>query len=410
MAFEVFMPKMSDHMEYGEIIRWLVDEGDEVQQGQVIMEIESDKAVVEFEAPASGILMGIRKGATQGALVPVGEPFAFIAEQNEDVPILPPLEVLQGKESKEEVTSPIKSISPKLEISRGVRASPLARRTAKEFGVDIGQVIGTGLNGRITVEDVHASLEEKKSESGEGGTAGEFKWVNLTATQRQTGERMLESMRTAPQFTLSVTADMTTFLDLRKTLSVRSNEEMEEPISVTIIIIKAVASSLGTYPIVNASFDAGRLKLHSDINIGVALASDQGLIVPVVRRADKKTLIEIARELMEYRNKADRTRLASGDLTGGTFTISNLGMHGIDSFRAIINPPECGILAVGRIIPSAICSHEDDIAIRPMMNLTLTVDHRCMGGLQAANFLVNIKEMVENEDFFREEIENIREQ
>ena len=406
MATEVFMPKMSDHMEYGEIIRWLVNEGDEVKQGQVIMEVESDKVVVEFEAPASGVLKGIRKGAAEGAIIPVGETFAFIAEPNEDVPALPPFQELGETESIREGDSPGKSIDPKRGTSQSVRASPLARRTAKELGIDISQVKGTGSEGRITVEDVRASVMKMKSKPGEGRTTGEFTWMNLTATQRKTGERMLESIHTAPQFTLSVNADMTVFLASRETLSDHNNKEMAESLSVTIILIKAVAVALRSYPTANASFDDGRLKLYSDINIGVAIASDEGLVVPVIRNADRKTIVEIARELKEYRNKTALKRFNSEDLAGGTFTISNLGMHGIDTFQAIINPPECGILAVGRIIPSPVCLTDDSVAIRPIMNLTLTVDHRCMDGLQAANFLVDVKGRIENEDFFREELLN----
>jgi pyruvate dehydrogenase E2 component (dihydrolipoamide acetyltransferase) len=385
MAVELFMPKMSDHMEAGEVIRWLANEGDGVEEGQPILELLTDKVVAELEAPASGVLRGIRTGVKEGAIVPVGETMAFIAQPDEEVPILPSL-----------VSSPPESRGAPVEAEPSrARATPVARRIARELGVDLSLVTGTGPRGRIREEDVRAFADlVSTAPSTEPAEAG-ARWSDLTLAQRRTGERMVESVQTVPQFALTINVDMTNALSLRETLMPWIEEEAGERLSITTILVKVVAAALEQYPRANVSFQEGRIKMHRQVNVGVALGTDQGLVVPVIREANKKTLAQITEELASFRDRAREMRLEAEDLSGATFTISNLGMYGVDRFRAVINPPQAAILAVGRMVKMPIGMPDDTIALRPVMSLTLSVDHRAMDGIQGAEFLAEVKKRLE---------------
>ncbi len=398
MAVEVFIHKMSEHMESAKIIRWLAKEGDPIQQYQVIMEVETDKVAAELEAPASGVLKGIRPGAVDGADVPIGETIAFIAKPDEVVPVLSPLGPA-GAEApiKAELPSPPSSVEP-----GQIKATPVARRVAKELGVDLSLVTGTGPDGRIKDDDVRAYAESAKSRSAAPPSepievAGE--WLDLTAAQRVTGQRMAESVLSAPQFALTLQADVTDVLWLREALIDRAVAETGERLSITAILVKVVAEALKHHPRANAAFDSGRIKLHPSINVGVATGSDGGLIVPVVKAADQKSLFQVAREIKAFQDKAQQMRFGLEDLSDGTFTISNLGMFGIEQFNAILNPPQSAILAVGRVTKTPVGLPDDTIALRPMMSLTLTIDHRVMDGMQGAQFLSEIKARLEKPFF-----------
>ena len=385
---------MTDHMESGRIVQWLVKEGDHVEQRQPIMEVETDKAVAELESPASGILKGIRTGAQPGAEVPVGETIAFIAESDETVPALPPLGA-SGKETPP-ATAPL-GPSTQPETDRPpVRTSPAVRRIARELGVDLSLVTGTGTEGKITEVDVR-SFSSRASSTVTSGLSTDYEWAELNSVQRLTGERMLQSIQTAPQFAVTVNTDMTNALRSRESLM----NEAGEGVSVTVLLVKIVSTVLKHHPRANASFEAGRVKLHQRVNVGVAIGTEAGLIVPVIRDADQKNISQIARELKAFREKALQMRFSTSDLTGGTFTISNLGMYGVDQFNAIINPPQSAILAVGRIIRSPFVLPDNTMTIRPVMSLTLTVDHRAMDGVLGAKFLAEIKERLENPEWIR---------
>jgi pyruvate dehydrogenase E2 component (dihydrolipoamide acetyltransferase) len=217
----------------------------------------------------------------------------------------------------------------------------------------------------------------------------------LTPIQRVTGERMRESVVNAPQFALDVAADMTQLLWLRDQLADRVEAAAGARPTITGLLVMAVADALTRHPRANAEYADGWLRVHSDVNFGVAVGTDDGLVVPVIRNADRKSLAEITRELAAFQAKAKALRFSADDLTGGTFTLSNLGMYGEDGFRAIVNPPQSAILAVGRIVKTPVGIPDEAIALRPMMNLTLTVDHRCMDGVQAARFLAEVKALLE---------------
>jgi pyruvate dehydrogenase E2 component (dihydrolipoamide acetyltransferase) len=398
MATEVFIPKMTDHMESGTLVRWLVREGDPVSEQQVILEVETDKAVAELEAPAAGILKGIRVGAIEGAQVPVGEPIAFIAAPEESVPVLPPL----GSAIPAPSSPPVRPAEPVPAEGGAVRATPVARRVARELGVDIAVVPGSGPGGRVTEEDVRtfaARREASVPEVSQSAEEAAYHWEELTPAQRLTGQRMLQSVLSAPQFVLHASADMTQVLWLREALLERIQAETGVRLSITAILVRAVAAALRQHPRVNAAFEDGRIRLYQDINVGVAMAAPGGLVVPVVRHADTKTLAQITRELRAFQAQAEAQRLRLEDLTGGTFTLSNLGMYGVERFEAIINPPQAAILAVGQVAKTPVVLPDDTVAVRPLMALSLTVDHRALDGVAAAEFLAEVKERLEKPYF-----------
>lgn len=405
MATEVFIPKMTDHMESGEIIQWLVREGERVEARQPILEIMTDKVAAEVEAPASGVLKGIRPGLDPGANVPVGETVAYIAEPDEVVATLPPL---AGAVEHAALPAPPPAPASEVREEAGkVRATPAARSAAKRLGVDISLVKGTGPSGRVSEEDVRGFAQAPEA-TGPGAASPpsppaapasavpqeDFEWVALNQIQRLTGERMAESVR-APQFSVEVTVDASSLLAVREASAPGVLAETGEKPSVTAFLVRAVAGTLKRHPRLNASFDGGRLKMHKHVNIGVAVGTEQGLVVPVVKDADQKSLAEIVADLKVFRDRARALRLSASDVAGSTFTISNLGMYGVDRFTAIVNPPEAAILAVGRIVDTVVGLSHGAFAPRKVMNLTLTVDHRAVDGLQASMFLADLRKRIE---------------
>lgn len=398
MAVEVFIHKMSEHMETGRIIRWLAREGEAVEKFQVLMEVETDKVVAELEAPASGVLKGIRPGAVDGAVVKVGETIAFIAEAGEQVPALPPLEPMEAGQAAAATPAPPPAPSMPPAEEGPLRASPVARRVARELGVDLSLVRGTGPEGRINEEDVRA-FAAASAAGKPSAPAAEESWLELTPAQRSTGFRMLESQQTAPQFSLALQADMSRALWLQEALVERARAQGLEHLSLTAILVKAAAEALKGHPRANATFEGGRIRLFGRINVGVAVGSEAGLVVPVIREADRKSLLQVAEEIRSYQEKARQMRFGAEDLMEGTFTLSNLGMYGIERFEAILNPPQSAILAVGKVVKTPLGMPDDTIQLRPTVWLTLTVDHRVMDGVQGARFLVEVKERLENPFF-----------
>ncbi|MGQ9683609.1 MAG: 2-oxo acid dehydrogenase subunit E2, partial [Anaerolineae bacterium] len=267
-------------------------------------------------------------------------------------------------------------------------STPVARRVAQDLGVDVGSLRGSGPAGRVTGADVVAWADKQSS----AGAVAEDDWLDLTPGQKVTGERMLASVQTAPQFALSLSADMTAALALREAYGTR---RAPRP-SITAILVKVVAAALRQHPRVNASFVQGRLRLHKRISIGVAVGTEQGLVVPVIADADRRSLAEVAAAVEALQEKARIMRFAGDDLAGGTFTISNLGMYGIERFTAIVNPPEAAILAVGAIVRTPVVADDGTVTVRPLLSLTLSVDHRALDGLQGAQFLADVKALLEN--------------
>lgn len=457
MPVEVIMPKMSDHMEEGKLIRWLVAEGAQVAVRQPILEIETDKAVGEVEAPADGILAGIQ--AQDDAIVPVGAVIAFIVKPGEKVPELassapqkvaaapieiPPAPVPAaavapgsilaapaarrvagelgvdltlvrgtgpgGRVKEEDVRAfaeraKAAAAAPELPKETRILASPVARKMAEERGIDLANVVGTGPGGRITHEDVlaYASAAAKTAAPkpavpvpAPAAAESGFEWLELSTIRRITGERMTASKQTVPHFTLTLEADMSRAGVLREVVADRIVGESGSKLSYTALLVKAVAEALTKHPMANAEFSGGRIKVYKGIHVGVAVGVEGGLVVPVIHDADKKSLGEINRQLKSFQEKAATLKFAPTELAGGTFTITNLGMFGIDQFSAIINAPQSAILAVGRISNKAVPLDEESITVRPMMTLSLSVDHRVLDGVTGANFLTEVKSLVEN--------------
>lgn len=393
------MPALSSTMKKGKIVKWCKKEGDAVEKGEILYDVETDKVNVEVESLTSGFLRKIL--VAEDIEVPVNTPIAIITESmDEDISAVveagPAPEVSPPKEEPEEETKKEVKKVPKRKIS------PLARRIAEEKGIDPQTLNGTGPGGRITKEDVEKAIEEGAQVSaeptrGEGveeprpGVEG--KDIELTKMRRVIAQRLQESKVNAPHFYVDVTADATAMTQLKEALEKKAKEEGGK-VSFNDILIKILSQTLQEYPMVNASFLEDHVRVHGAINIGVAVAVEDGLVVPVLRNADQKSISQISREVTELAGKARNKRLLPDEYQDGTFTITNLGMFGVESFHAIINPPESGILAVSAIIPKPVVV-DGEIVVRPCLKLSLSVDHRLVDGAVAARFLARIKELVE---------------
>lgn len=390
MPTDVIMPALGVAQEKGTLIRWLKAEGEAVAKGEPLMEIETDKATVEIEAPAAGILAGV--SAFPGDEVPVGNRIAVILAPGEAGPAasVPNLDTRLEGEAKSvrhpagkrerEAEGGATAQSP--QSGKRILASPAARRIAREKGIDLATVAGSGPARAVLAQDVMRF-------AGEGALAPT---VPLTPMRRMIAERMTRSKQTAPHFYVSIDVDMSAIGEAR---TARAKNASRPVPSINDFILIATARVLRAFPPLNASFTDRGLTLHSEINLGMAVALEDGLVVPVIRRADELTLEEIARRSRELADKAQTRKLLPSDYQSGTFTVSNLGMFGVDHFVAIINPPEVGILAAGQVRPRVVV-HEGGFAARPIMTLTLSADHRAVDGAIAARFLGRLKETLEN--------------
>lgn len=369
------MPALGVAQETGKLVRWLKAEGEPVERGEPLMEVETDKATVEIEAPASGTLAGVT--AQPGDEVPVGRPIATILAPGEKAPAR--LAAAAAKEAPPAATP--RGAAPQF-LARRVAASPAARRIARERGIDLAALRGSGPGGAVIARDVLAAVE----------TQAEAELVPLTSMRRIVGERMAESKRSAPHFYLTVEIDMSEGEKLRVE---RRQAGAEIVPSVNDLVLWAAARALGKFPYLNASFSGDAIRLHPEVHLGFAVALEEGLLVPVIRNASRLSLDEIARRSRELVERARRKKLTPADCEGGTFTVSNLGAFGIESFTAIINPPQCAILAAGRV-SRRVVAHGEGIAVRPMMTATLSADHRVVDGAEAARFLKEFKAVLES--------------
>jgi len=396
MAVAVMLPKLDEAMRAGKIVKWLKKEGDRVGKRESILEIETEKVTFEIEAEESGILSKIM--AKAGDEVPVGATIAFILKPGEKAPGVPELVV----RAKEEVQTKVPEVQIKVpevvKQTKAIKASPLAKNIAKEHNIDLSIVVGTGPGGRITKEDVLRSLEEGKVATiplvQEESELVEEELVPLSSMRKTIARRMTESFQT-PHFYMTVEVDSQELEKKRKHLIPRIESEIGMRLTVTDLIIKMVAKALEDNPSMNCAYVHGAVKLFKRIDIGLVTAVEGGLVVPVIRQANKKSLVEITQLRAELVQKARDGKLSVVEMRGSTFTISNMGMFGVDQFSAILQPPEAAILAVGRIADKAVV-REDKIVIRPMMTLTLSIDHRVLDGAVGANFLQSLKNYVEN--------------
>jgi len=404
MPVEVILPKVDMDMETGTIEAWHVKEGDQVRKGDTIFEIGTNKAVMEVEAPATGAIRRIR--AQTGVAIAVGTPVAWIyvdGEAAEAVPASAPVLATPQAPAAGEPASPV-SPAPSAKPA-GLRATPLARRVARQSGVDLAGVPGTGPRGRIGEADVLRHLDsvsaappsaapvpQPSRQSGEDAGQGELK--PFSAIRRIVATRLSESMRTAPHFYLTSEIEMSAVRALLPRLSARHERIGAPKPSLTVLVARIVARVLRDHPLLNASVEGEATRLHGRVDIGVAMEREGDLVVPVLRDAGSMDMPAMTREFARLRDGVARRSLTPAELGGGTFTISNLGMYGVDSFTAIINPPQGAILAIGRTVDKPV-GRDGQVVLRPMANFTLSSDHRIIDGVTAARFMADLREALE---------------
>jgi pyruvate dehydrogenase E2 component (dihydrolipoamide acetyltransferase) len=402
---DVAMPRLSDSMEEGTILKWLKSDGDEVSTGEELVEIETDKANMTYEADAAGALEIVAK---EGETLAVGATIARIGEAGGRAE---PADDVEPEAAEPEVEEPAAEPEPEAKEEAGdVKASPIARRMAREHELDLAAIQGTGPGGRIVKADIEAAAgieapapdpepvpakpaeaPKKPSRDGEAGR-GEVTHEELNRLQRTVARRMAESKATAPDFVMTVEVDMEDAVEFRKQLKVAAGDGPAP--SFNDFVIKASALALRDFPRANGAYRDGQFELYSRINIGVAVAGQDALVVPTVFDADKKSLGTIAGEARQLAGRVRDGSITPPELSSGTFTISNLGMYGIRRFVAVINPPQAAILAVGELSPKPVV-RDGEVVIRNTMELTLTCDHRILYGAEAASFLSKIREYLE---------------
>jgi len=466
MAVPFIMPKLEMAQETATVIEWLKQEGEQVEKGEPLLTVETDKVTVDIESPASGILAGIR--VEPGQVVPVTEVIAYVLQPGEKVPESPPSVPFDKLPSTMLGTGRAGSPASGGDGLEGwvgqIRATPVAQRVAEAHGVDLSTVVGTGAGGRITRADVEAALPALSSPTielssdkvratpaarriarergvdlpvvtGSGprgrvqaadvlalaltpGPSPDFgrgeKVIPLQGMRRTIAERMTASYQTAPHITFTIRVDMSGFEEVRARLNAKAEATGHPRVSVTALIVKAVAWALKRHPWLNSTLRQGsgqalrgeEVHLLPEINVGVAVAlplsfppngGDEGggLIVPVVHQADGKSVAEIGVEVSDLVARAREGRLTPADVAGGTFTVSNLGPFGIEQFTAIINPPQAAILAVGATQPEVVVDEGGQVVVRPVMRMTLSADHRVVDGAMAARFLTDLREALE---------------
>ncbi|MBS7655721.1 2-oxo acid dehydrogenase subunit E2 [Candidatus Bathyarchaeota archaeon] len=386
---QVIIPRFDPAMKTGRIIKWLKNEGEAVNKGEPIVVVEGEKTVFEVEAPEKGFLRKIFYPT--GSEIEVLKPIALIGELNENVPqeLIEKAEVVETEKLKEEKP-----------FIKHVKASPLAKKLAEEYGVNLEEIEGTGPDGRITKEDVlnavkKVSLTIKPSltEASVTGLKPPLiaKIIPLSRTRKTIAERLLYSLHEAASTTIITSVNLENLIEYREKIKASLGE-----VSLTAFIVKAAAKALETHPIFNSTLEKDEIKIFEEINIALAINTEDGLVTPVIKNSNKKSIIEISNAIKELTNKAFQRKLSIEDLTGGTFTITNLGAYDVEIFIPIINPPQTAILGVGKIENKPIPVNGDKILIKPIAVLTLVFDHRVVDGVPAAKFLQEIKRLLEN--------------
>src|SRR6266702_121205 len=402
MATNVYMEALSPTMEEGRVVKWHKREGDPVKTGETLAEVETDKAVMELIARADGNLVKVL--VPEGKTVPVGDVVAYIGAPGEKVG--------EGSGSAERGAGSVKPASPAppapsspppvvVADATRVKASPLARRMAKDAGVDLRLVTGSGPGGRVTKRDLEGAapspslpLPAPRSPAVAGGGAA-YEDVPLTQIRKTIARRLVTSLGPIPHFFLTTEVDMERAAEARDALNRQLGEAEQGKVSFNDIIIKATALTLTKHRACNAWFQDDHIRYWNEVHIGMAVAVEDGLITPVIRDADRKTLVQIGAESRELAERARNRRLKPEEYTGATFSVSNLGMFDIDQFTAVINPPESGIVAIGSIVAKAV-PEGDRVVVRRLMRVTMSCDHRVIDGATGAVFLKTLKQMLEN--------------
>lgn len=411
MATIMDMPKLSDTMKEGQIARWLKKEGDKVQAGIPVVEIETDKATMEYESPASGVLLKILVG--DGKSCDLQAPIAVIGKEGENwqealdkavakkKPASPAPEAAKSAPSSSapsaqpaQKSEPTISgtITPKAGSNERVKASPLAKKIATDKGIDVNSIHGSGPNGRVIARDL-----ENAQPGGSGFrtfVAGGSEKIPLSMMRKTIARRLSESVNTAPHFYLTVSINMGEVLEWRKKLLAKLPDSQK--FSVNDFLVGIVARALRKHPNINASWQGDHILQHYDVHMGIAVALPNGLMTPVIRDADKLDVFSIAQRSKDLVARAKDGKLQPQDYEGGTFTISNLGMNGIDEFTAIINPPQAAILAIGASVPTPVVNDKGDVVVETRMRVTMSCDHRVIDGVAGSEFLKTLKSFIED--------------
>ena len=390
MATELKVPTLGMDMEEATIVRWLVEEGAEVKKGEPVLEIDTDKTSFEIEAPSDGAIHALRGEA--GDTLPVGTTLAYVTAPGED--FLEPQEESPTEEVKPERTAEVPKhqtvpVSADSEDGRRVRASPAARRAAADMGISIESVSGSGPYGRVYLSDVLEMETEAPAEQAEPAPIDAARREPLSRIRRLGAERTARSFSEVPHFYLTRDMEADRLVELLERLKTK----MDPAPSVTELLVLAVSRALRDHPRLNGRYAGGELEVHDDVNVRVAVATDEGLVAPVIAKADTLSMRELVPRVKDLVRRARDHELSPEELSGGTFTISNLGMMGIDSFDAIINTPEAAILAVGRVrtVPEW---RDGWWAPRRVISATLSVDHRVADGADGARFLADLQSVL----------------
>jgi pyruvate dehydrogenase E2 component (dihydrolipoamide acetyltransferase) len=406
MATEVVMPKLGLTMEKGTVGAWLVAEGETVQKGQALLEVITDKVTMEVEAQANGVLKKILVG--EGIEVDVSTPIGMIADAGEDIEGLvstvpaPKTTATSAsiKTALETKTPPEVPIQKATQSRPPHRASPKARKIAAERGIELQSISGTGPGGRILSADLLAQAQpdthqaqpdvQVTTATSRPDETGTDDFVALTRPQQITAQRLTESYQQRPHIHLSMEVSAVWLEQFRHGYKLEGHK-----VSYNDLIVKATAKALKEQPRINSMLEGQGLRLHKEVNIGIAVDTPKGLMVPVLHQADSKEVVEIAAVTAALVDRARQGQLAPDDMMGGTFTISNLGMFGVSQFTAIINPPQVAILAVGGVEKRVVALENDAMAVRPMLTLNLAADHRAIDGAVAARFLQRLRQIIE---------------
>jgi pyruvate dehydrogenase E2 component (dihydrolipoamide acetyltransferase) len=420
---EIQMPKLSDTMTEGTLVTWKKKKGDKVSAGEVLAEIETDKATMEWESPEDGTLSEIY--VEEGGKVNVGDKIAFIGGEVEKAPkteTKPKEEKRKQEEmekpapakAKEQETAPQqqekekkaepekKAVEPARTPSHEearVKASPVARRIAAELGVDLANVKGTGPDGRVTETDVRTAAKRPSqpvSTTPVAAKPGEGARIQLSGMRKIIAQRLVESLGPVPHFYLTINIDAGPLMAARAELKAAGEESDAAKITVNDFVLKATVEAAVKVPKVNASFDGDSLVQYADVDLGIAVAIDDGLLTPVIRAAQTKSLREISALAKDLASRARNKRMKPEEFQGGTFTVSNLGGMGIDSFSAVINPPQGFILAVGQITKVPVTDDCDQIVVGHRMSITMSCDHRVIDGALGAQYLKELRHLLEN--------------
>jgi pyruvate dehydrogenase E2 component (dihydrolipoamide acetyltransferase) len=411
MAISVVMPALEMAQETGKLLAWRKKEGEAVKKGEPLLEIETDKAVVEIEAPGDGFLAGVT--AYEGAVIPVGETIAWLVAAGEKVPAVKPIAVPSARATnvapaaERTASAAAKGAAAPMAASTQTTSqiSPKARRLAKELGVDTSGLTGTGPDGTVTAEDVQAADAKKSTptssaampSSSQASSPVSQAGGSLSQIARLMAERMTHSWTTVPHFFLTRDVDCTELMAAHKRLGPVIEKSNGAKLTVTDLLIAAVARAIAKHPIINASWTGTGIRHNSEINISLAMAVRDGVVGAVIHKADSAKLGEISTLRRDLAERARANRLRPADITGGTFTISNLGMYQVDAFVAIITPPQAATLAVGTIADRVV-PVKGKPAIRPMMTMTLSSDHRVLDGARAAEFVTTLAEAIQKSD------------